>query len=261
VNGDARRLQQIVANLLQNALKFTPPQGQIEVSARRLNGLLEVAVADTGIGIDAALLPHIFERFFQDGSSKTREYGGLGLGLSIVKHLVTAHGGSVQAYSEGRGRGARFILRLPITEQVTSTPQQLTEPPLLNDTLRGMRLLVVDDEIGGREALCEVLKMAGAETISVGSAAAALVEFGARKFDAVLSDVAMPGVDGHQLAREIRERERDLNWPRTFMVALTGFTTLRERDDALAAGFDEHLGKPLDLAQLISRLKGIVVSP
>ncbi len=254
IQGDARRLQQVATNLLQNAIKFSPRGGRVDVKLERLSGLVELSVIDNGIGIEYDVLPRIFERFSQTDFSKTRQFGGLGLGLSIVKHLVDGHGGTVLARSDGPDAGARFDVRLPLPiTDIAAAELQIVEP-VVPGMLPGIRVLVVDDEEEGRGALCEILRLAGAEAVAAVSAPDALVLLEKERFHAVVSDIAMPGTHGQELARTIRKREREGRMPRLHLVALTGFTSVAERDEALASGFDDHVGKPLDAGLFVRRL-------
>jgi two-component system CheB/CheR fusion protein len=256
VNGDPRRLQQMVSNLLQNAIKFTPRGGHIEVAALAFDGFIELAVADDGIGMSAAQLGAAFDRFAQQDLAKTREYGGLGLGLSIVKHLVTAHGGTVSAHSAGEGRGARFVLRLPLVVSAARSDTVIPPTAELDTALAGSTILLVDDEAEGREALGEILALAGASCTAVESASKALAALETQAFDALVSDIAMPGMTGLDLVRTLRSRERREQLPRVYAMALTGFASARDRDEAMESGFDDHAAKPIDAVALVERLAG-----
>lgn len=261
VQGDARRMQQIVANLVGNAIKFTPSGGRISVTLNRVGPMVELAVSDTGIGVPPELLPRLFDRFTQADISRTREYGGLGLGLSIVRHLVQAHGGTVAAHSEGEGRGTRLTVRFPAIDLVSETPE--SQPPLSGDAnLEGLRVLVVDDDPNALEALSHLLAATGAEVASAGSVDEAwrVIEAtgdDARNagFHALVSDVAMPGADGYALIRRLRQRELGIGAMPIYAVALTGLATLQDRDAAIAAGFDDHVAKPVDTDGLIEKLQ------
>lgn len=254
VNADPRRLQQMVNNLLQNAIKFTPRGGHIEIAAMAFDGVIELSVADDGIGMSPAQLAAAFDRFAQQDLAKTREYGGLGLGLSIVKHLVTAHGGSVAAHSAGEGRGARFVLRLPLVAGGPSDGSVRAAPSELDAALEDTTILLVDDEAEGREALAAILELAGATCTVVDSASRALAELETQTFDALVSDVAMPGMTGLDLVRTLRARERREQLPRLYAMALTGFASVRDRDEAIEHGFDDHAAKPIDATALVERL-------
>ncbi|HZR38115.1 MAG TPA: chemotaxis protein CheB [Nevskia sp.] len=253
--GDTRRLQQIVGNILGNALKFTPEGGKVEVSLARIGTVAELAVSDTGIGIGAEELPRVFDRFMQADISKARKYGGMGLGLSIVRSLVEAHGGSVAASSEGPGKGARFLVRLPLSPGMhidNGPPAGPGAPAALS--LKGVRLLVVDDEPVGREAITQVLLALGAEVQAAGSGIEALDLLERERFDALISDVAMPEMTGYELMQTIRKNEGARAAPGIYAVALTGFASIGERDEALAAGFDAHFAKPPNIEEIAARI-------
>jgi two-component system CheB/CheR fusion protein len=254
VNGDGRRLRQIVANLIDNAIKFTPSGGRIEVAVTRVGPYLELSVADNGIGVAPDLLPRLFEKFTQSNIGRTREYGGLGLGLSIVRHLVTAHGGTVSALSDGEGRGTRMIVRLPSMEVAAREPIPLTVPPQVVSMLK-LEVLLVDDDSDGRDAMRELLTFAGASVHTARSVDDALAMLTSKHFDAMVSDIAMPGRDGYELIRVVRRRELQEGLPRVYAVALTGFASLHDRDAAMTAGFDDHLAKPVDADALVEKLK------
>ncbi|WP_273454867.1 chemotaxis protein CheB [Nevskia ramosa] len=251
---DTRRVQQIIANLLQNAIKFTPEGGRIVVSLARVETWAELTVTDTGMGIPTDRLPRIFDRFSQADTSRTREHGGMGLGLSIVRHLAEGHGGTVAAHSEGPGKGARFVVRLPLAPAQMFEEVPASNGQTLNQSLRGYRILIVDDEVGGREAITHLLNAAGAEATAVPSASEALQLLESERYDAMVSDIAMPGTDGYTLVRELRVIEAARRLPRTLAIALTGFASIADRDEAIAAGFDGHLTKPADPTELANRI-------
>jgi two-component system, chemotaxis family, CheB/CheR fusion protein len=254
VQGDARRLQQVAQNLLGNALKFTPRGGRVDVTVARIGALVELSVVDTGIGVPADQLPFLFERFAPQNMSRTREYGGLGLGLSIVKHLVQAHGGTVAVHSDGEGHGTRFTVRLPAVDVPAREPQALTRPVELKLQLEGLSVLLVDDDADGREALHHMLMLAGARVDVAASARDALERLRDQRFDALVSDIAMPGTDGYELVRAARGRERSEGLKRSFAIALTGFASIDDREAAIRAGFDDHVPKPVDPQRLIETL-------
>lgn len=254
IQGDPRRVQQIVSNLLGNAIKFTPRDGRVTVTLARVGPAIELAVVDNGIGVSADLLPRLFDRFTQSDISRTREFGGLGLGLSIVRHLVLAHGGTVTAYSDGEGRGTRLTVRFPAVDLVSDAPDAPRAEAGRDADLARLRLLLVDDDPQALEALEQVTRLAGAQVRVAGSVAEALQVIEEHAFDAVVSDVAMPGADGYALIRRLREREQMLGGPRVFAIALTGLATLQDRDAAIAAGFDDHIAKPVDIDRLIEHL-------
>jgi len=256
---DPTRLQQVIWNLLSNAVKFTPKGGKISVNAHRTTSHVQITVSDTGEGIDPQFLPHIFEPFRQGENPSTRVHGGLGLGLSIVRYLIEAHGGTVSAESNGRGHGATFTVTLPIgalkvTDSKTFTPV-LEDPrtPIIGDRLAGMDVLLVDDDRESREMVRATLHQAGANVIAVESAASALAELIQGRPDLILTDIAMPMMDGYALAREIRSR-RELD--ATKIVALTAFPA--GKGAASDSGFDEYLTKPVDPFDLVDSVARVV---
>ncbi|AKF10101.1 ATP-binding protein [Sandaracinus amylolyticus] len=271
--GDATRLQQIVWNLLTNAVKFTPRGGHVVVTMRRVvidggAAHVEIAVQDSGQGIPHEFLPHVFERFRQADASSTRKHGGLGLGLSVVKHLVELHGGSVHAESEGEARGARFVVRIPIVP-LRSMPAGVvaTERPRVEletseltrlPELAGIRVLLVEDEPDTRDVLRAILEHCGMPVTATSSADDALAAFDAARPDVLVSDIGMPGTDGYELIRTLRERDDD-RARRVPALALTAFASEGDRRRALEAGFQLHLSKPVEPAELvaaIARLRG-----
>ena len=249
--GDKHRLQQIVGNLLTNAVKFTPAGGVVKVKLKRDGGRAKLTVQDSGIGISPELLPYIFERFRQaDGSSK-RKYGGLGLGLTIVKHLVELHGGNISVRSDGENSGATFTVKLPLAPQIIShadfkpAGQDREGVNKKTNPLAGVRILTVDDDSDALDLICFVLEQYGADVTSVNSAIAALEILQNKEFDLLLSDLGMAGTDGFDLIRRVREMERGSG--RTLpAIALTGYVSADDREKVLAAGFEKHLPKPVD---------------
>lgn len=252
VSGDARRLQQVVSNLIGNALKFTPKGGRVEIALTRLGALIELSVADSGIGVKSDLLPHLFDRFMQSDTSRTREYGGLGLGLSIVKHLVTAHGGTVTARSEGEGCGTRLTVRLPLVQSAVAEQQSVPTASNGAAELGGMSVLLIDDDEQAQEALAYLLRSLGAQVQTASGTSEALARLAAGSFDVLVSDLAMPSADGYALLRSVREREGGR--PRVYALALSGLASLQDRDTAIAAGFDDHLPKPVNATVLLEKL-------
>jgi len=252
VLGDPSRLQQVVWNLLSNAIKFTPKGGRIDVRLSRAGDEAIVVVSDNGRGIRPELLPHVFERFRQGDGTLTRHSGGLGLGLSIVRHLVEAHGGTVKAESPGHDMGATFTVRMPLAKpkQLTPADQPVVDPSAPGFVLTGVRVLVVDDEPDAREILEEVLSQAGAEVKTAADAAQALDVLVDFTPDVLVSDLAMPGEDGLKLIRKLRGRtpDRVASIP---AIALTAYTRPEDRVQALAAGFQMHVPKPVDPTELV----------
>jgi PAS domain S-box-containing protein len=258
---DPDRVQQIVWNLLSNAVRFTPRGGRVSVVADRTASGIVVAVKDTGAGIAAEHLAHVFERFMQVDASTTRAHGGLGLGLAIVRHLVEAHGGSVQAGSAGLGQGATFTVKLPIRALAARGEQRRTSEPPASDPgagvaateggpgLDGVRVLVVDDEPDSLDVLCMVLTTARANVTMAASAREALERIDtAGPFDLIISDVGMPEVDGYEFMRALRARSVGAQVP---AIALTAYARSQDAELAKKAGFQEHLAKPVDQRLLL----------
>ncbi|HET6583241.1 MAG TPA: ATP-binding protein [Nannocystaceae bacterium] len=255
VYGDPNRLQQVVWNLLSNAVKFTPKSGKIDVILGRVNSHTEITVIDSGIGIEPAFLPHVFERFRQADASTTRKYSGLGLGLSIVKQLVDLHGGNVRVESGGEGRGTTFVVSLPL--RVVRETGDRTHPTSLSATtpevkvdLSGLVVLVVDDENDAREMVKCVLVDARAEVLTAASADEALAIVRSRRPAIVVSDVGMPDKDGYEFIRELRALPA-ADGGKTPAVALTAFARSEDRTRALLAGYHVHVAKPIEPAELV----------
>ena len=252
--GDADRIQQVVWNLLSNAVKFTPPGGTVKISLRRIGDMDEIIVADTGIGIDAAFLPNVFDTFRQADASATRTHGGLGLGLSIVRHLVEAHGGTVEAASQGHDRGATFIVRLPV-RSVGPPPSPVAADGFdIEGVLRGWSVVVVDDDPDTRELLHSALQTAGADVRSAASADEAMALCRASRPDVIVSDIAMPRRDGYSLMEELRAAPPDVR--PTVAVALSAHVGPRDRARSTGAGFQDHIAKPVDPAVLVHAIRG-----
>ncbi|MBW3637312.1 MAG: response regulator, partial [Armatimonadetes bacterium] len=258
--GDGDRLQQVMWNLLSNAVKFTPPNGRIEVSLRRDEAALEIEVRDSGQGIDPAFLPHVFERFRQADGSPTRRHGGLGIGLSIVHHLVEQHGGQVSAHSAGRGQGATFRVRLPLSAP-NQRPDEAPARPIALKTpetpLAGVNIVVVDDEIDARFFLEKLLQSCGARARCAASAAQALELIEKERPDVLICDIGMPGEDGYSLIKRVRQlpAARGGEIP---AVALTAYARAEDREMALSCGYQNHLAKPLAPADLVAALLRLV---
>jgi PAS domain S-box-containing protein len=262
LHGDPNRLQQVMWNLLSNAFKFTPRDGQVRIYARRDGDHLEVSVADTGQGIRQEFLPFVFDRFRQGDSSTTRRAGGLGLGLSIVKQLVELHGGSVSVSSAGAGKGSTFVVSLPLAGVGAATDTRrpdegraprapLTLPEAECRKLAGKRVLVVDDEPDARDLLKKLLEDCEAVVTVAASSDEALGFVRRERFDVLVSDIAMPEKDGHDLIREVRTFAREHNGEIPAM-ALTAHARAEDRLMALRAGFQMHTAKPIDPAELIA---------
>ena len=255
VSGDPERLQQIIWNLLSNAVKFTPRGGRVDIDVAPTDGHVEIVVRDTGQGIAADVLPYVFDRFRQGDSSSTRAHGGLGLGLALVRHLTELHGGTVTAASEGVGRGATFVVRLPISMTQKRADGDATAPPPPSVTsepardLDGARVLVVDDDPDGLELIVTMLRRANAEPRTANSVAAAIAVLKSWRPDVVVSDLEMPGEDGYTLLRRVQELERELGIQLP-AVALTAYGRIEDRVRTLSAGFAMHIPKPVDPVEL-----------
>lgn len=242
---DASRLQQAISNLLWNAIKFTPSGGRIDVHLERKNGVAEVQVVDTGCGIAPDVLPRIFDRFQQADSSRSREHGGLGLGLAIVRHVVESHGGQVSAASDGVDKGSRFTLSIPMKRSVDTRVDDAETPEVRLDRVH---VVAVDDIADARDLLQAALTRVGARVTTVASAEEALRALANEAPDILLCDIGLPGTDGYELIRKWRSNEAR----RTPAIALTAFTREIDRAEALEAGFDEHMPKPIEQRRLLT---------
>ncbi len=250
VRGDAARLQQVVSNLLSNAIKFTPPGGHVAVRLEAVASSLQVTVRDDGPGISPEFLPYVFDRFRQGDSSSTRPHQGLGLGLAIVRHLVEAHGGTARAANRADRSGAELQVVLPRTSDATRCEPDPPSGPAGDVSLRGLRVLVVDDEADGREVVATILKRWGAETCIASSASEALEAAAMFRPDAVLTDVEMPVEDGYGLLRRWRAQEgAEAVTP---VAALTAYAGAEDQARMLAAGFDLHISKPIRPAEVVA---------
>jgi CheY-like chemotaxis protein len=261
VSADPKRLEQIVWNLVANAIEFTDRGGRVDVAVGRSAGGVEIRVRDTGIGIAPGLLPRVFDRFWQADASTSRRHGGLGLGLSIVRHLAELHGGSVSAASAGQGRGATFTVRLPVTvspRRAAGRPAARPDPP--TPSLRGLRALVVDDEQHSSELVRLALEHHGIEVKTATSAPEAFALLEGWAPNVLVSDIAMPIEDGCSLIRRVRAREASRGG-RVPALALTVLARAEDRSRALAAGFDGYLAKPVDEAQLLAAISRVAAVP
>jgi hypothetical protein len=256
VHADRMRLEQVVTNLLANAVKFTPRGGEIRITVAQQGDSATIVVSDTGQGIDSDLLPHIFERFRQGDNSLTRRHGGLGLGLAIAHQLVRLHGGEIEVESSGLNEGSRFTVRLPILA-VGNLPSSKTDPSRFwveafpAEHLRGLHVMVVDDELSVRELLALTLAKCGASVTLAASVAEALAVLPNLSPDVVVSDIAMPGLDGYEFIQKLRELVRPRNGREVPVIALTACASGQDRDLALQAGFDRHITKPVDPVELV----------
>jgi len=266
IPGDPVRLQQVIWNLLSNAIKFTPRGGRVQIRSERVNSHLEIVVSDTGQGISPDFLPHVFDRFRQADQKTSRQHGGMGLGLAIVRHLVELHGGNVSAASDGEGKGSTFIVRLPISPiykvdatgaRVHPAARDLLPANEATERLDGLRILVVDDEPDTRDLLKQGLENCGANVRLAASAAEAVDSIVAEIPDMLISDIGMPGIDGYDLIRQIRGLPADAGG-KIPAVALTAYTRVEDRLQALRAGYDMHVPKPVELAELVAVAASVV---
>jgi len=258
VNGDSGRLQQVVWNLLNNAIKFTPKGGKVQVLMQRVDSHVEFSVSDTGIGIPESFLPRVFDRFTQQDGSASRAHGGLGLGLAICKQLVELHGGSIRVESAGEGQGASFFVKLPLSILQTAE-ERAGEHPTADEArasenlalprLNGVHVFVLDDEPDARSLMCRILEDQGAHVTTFATTQALLDAVQSSRPTVIVSDIGMPDMDGYQMIRALRATEaRDSRIP---ALALTAFARPEDRKRSLLAGFQAHLSKPFDVAELI----------
>ncbi|HKU90507.1 MAG TPA: PAS domain S-box protein [Steroidobacteraceae bacterium] len=265
LRGDPGRLQQVIWNLLTNAVKFTPSGGRIDVVMERVNSHVEVCVEDSGVGIKPEFLAFVFDRFRQADSSTTRRHGGLGLGLSIVKHLVELHGGSVRVKSAGEGQGSTFIVALPISVMRIEESSRV-ERPAFSDvdvstielpSLAGVRALVVDDQEDARILICRLIEENGGRCVLAESSAQALTLIGQEDVNILISDIGMPDFDGYELIRKVRALHSSQlrNLP---AIALTAYARADDRQRALLAGFQMHVSKPVEPRELIAGIASLL---
>ncbi len=266
IPGDPIRLQQVVWNLLSNAIKFTSRGGRVRVLLERVNSHVEIVVSDTGQGIAAEFLPHVFDRFRQADQRTTRQHGGMGLGLAIVKNLVELHGGSVRAASPGIGQGSTFTVRLPVVPvyqvdsdggRVHPTARDLLSQPENDDRLDGTAILVVDDEPDARDLLKVGLERCGAKVVVAASASEALRAIEVEIPDVLISDIGMPDEDGYELIRKLRSLP-DEKGGKIPAIALTAYARVEDRLRALRSGYQMHVPKPVELAELVAVTDSLV---
>ena len=265
VRGDPNRLQQVLWNLLTNAIKFTPRGGRVQIVLERVNSHAEICIEDSGIGISPEFLPYVFDRFRQADPSTTRRFGGLGLGLSIVKNLVELHGGTVRVKSAGEHHGSTFIVGLPISHVYHDAPKVVTRA---GDSITGfeiadlprldaVRVLIVDDEADGRELIARILESRGAHPVSISSAEEALQILSTQRFDLLLTDIGMPDMDGFELIRQVRQLDPARSSPLP-AIAITAYARPEDRYRSLLAGFHVHLAKPVEAPELIASIAGLL---
>jgi PAS domain S-box-containing protein len=268
ISGDPDRLQQVVWNLLSNAVKFTNKGGRIQVRLQRIDSHVEVTVSDTGRGIATEFLPYVFDRFRQADSSISRMHGGLGLGLAIVRHLVELHGGTVRAASPGEGQGSTFTVQLPLTvahESRRLDPENEHRPASETDTeldsaptLEGLHILVLDDEVDARDLLKVILEERNARVTTVASPTEAYEVLEELKPDVIISDIGMPGEDGYTFIRNIRAQEAQERRGWKPAIALTAHARIEDRLKALSAGYQAHVPKPVEPAELVTVIASLV---
>jgi CheY-like chemotaxis protein len=266
ISGDPTRLQQVVWNLLNNAVKFTPSQGQVEITLERAGPRARLTVRDTGQGIAPDFLPHAFERFRQADSTSTRSHSGLGLGLAIVRHLVELHGGTVRADSAGENQGAVFVVELPllpVRRETAANGPAAPAPPAARQgrleprpSLQGLRVLVVDDEEDARDMVAVALAQCGVAVTAAASAEEALTLLPQVQPQVLLSDIGMPGQDGYSLIQKVRQLPAE-QCGRVPAAALTAYARAEDRTRALVAGFQTHIPKPVDPAELAAVVESL----
>ena len=265
ISGDEARIQQVIWNLLSNAIKFTPRGGRVAVALRRHESQFEIEVSDTGEGIDASVLPYVFDRFRQGDSGTTRIHQGLGLGLAIVRHIVELHGGRVDVTSPGKGQGATFVISLPFVQPpraaVLKSGRDLVVPArrLHAAALSGVRALVVDDDGDTRDLLAEVLRSRGVVVTAAASVEEGLQALDREVPDILLSDIAMPDHDGFDLIRRVRERSAERGG-RVPAVAITAYARPEDTERSLASGYQMHVSKPVDLDELLATVASLTAT-
>jgi CheY-like chemotaxis protein len=257
VDGDPQRLQQVLANVLSNAVKFTPEGGWIEIGAASTGAMLEIVVRDSGIGIAPEFLPYVFDRFRQGDSRSTRRHGGLGLGLAIARHLLEQHGGEIEASSEGVSLGTTIRIRLPagaaLPAGVIPAPIGLRPDPMPELRMDGATVVVVDDQRDSREWLATLFEQRGARVVRCESAALALEAIQSSLVHLLVADIAMPDVDGYELVRRVRQVAR-----RVPAIAVSAYARSQDRERALASGYDGYCAKPLDAGALLQTVRAVL---
>jgi CheY-like chemotaxis protein/two-component sensor histidine kinase len=261
IYADADRLGQVVNNLLTNAVKFTPSGGRVEVGLSKRDTAVELVVSDTGQGIEPEFLPRIFAPFSQADGSASRSQSGLGLGLAIAKELVELHGGTIHAESEGAGKGARFVVRLPLFASPQSAQAKLQSPPSetpSNNLIDGTQVLLVEDETQTREALVKLLGKARAAVTAVATAAEGFKSFKESQPDLIISDIGLPEENGYALMQRVRSFEMERSLPATPAIALTAFASAKDRHHARESGFHKHIAKPVTPAALLAAISTLL---
>jgi CheY-like chemotaxis protein len=262
VSGDSARLQQVIWNLLSNAVKFTPKGGRVEVRIEQNASYAQIVVSDTGKGIAPEFLPYVFDYFRQEDGKTTRQFGGLGLGLAIVRHFVELHGGTVQASSPGEGKGATFTVKLPLSRNAGETINDETNLQssslILHPVLDQLRILVVDDEADMRELVATIVEQYTKQVRVAASAAEALTVLEQFKPDVLISDIGMPDMDGYMLMQQVRRLPPEQGGL-IRAIALTAYAGEINQQQALAAGFQMHLSKPVEPAELVKAIVNLVI--
>ena len=259
VLADATRMQQVLWNLLSNAVKFTPNSGRISVSAEQVGQRIRIAVTDTGIGIDSAFLPHVFDRFRQADSATTRRYGGLGLGLAIVHDLVRLHGGDVEVRSAGVDKGATFVVTFRASEAAPGTGDGPGRPPAAI-SLTGYSIMLLEDHADNRELLVAALRNAGAAVSAFGAASDAFAALDRVRPSVIVADIALPDEDGYSFIRRVRAHSTAAIQAIP-AIAVTAYATMADRAEALAVGFQQHLPKPIDPVRLVRAIHDLTRRP
>lgn len=254
IDADPVRIAQVFGNLLNNAAKYAEPGGRVGISARAVDGVVRVSVRDRGIGIEPEMLPHVFELFTQGRRDRHRAQDGLGIGLTLVRNVVELHGGHVSAHSEGPGRGAEFVVELPLALQAAPVVEALAPLRAHAQARRPLRVLVVDDNTDSAESMGMVLDMVGMDHRVAYDGPSALESVQAFRPDVVLLDIGMPEMDGYEVARRIRQSPQDAG---TVLIALTGWSQAQDRQRSQEAGFDHHLSKPVDIGALQGYLESL----
>ena len=253
ITGDVKRLQQVLGNIVDNAIKFTPERGQVDVGCHVERDALVIRIRDSGVGIAADFLPFVFDRFRQADSRLTRLHGGLGLGLAIARHLIDMHGGTIRAHSDGPGRGATFEIALPVKPMARPVdPPSITGSPLRLD---GLTALVVDDHLDSRELLAEILRTCGADVVQCASAASTLLALETTPVDLIVADLGMPDVDGYEMIRRVRRMRERHAVP---AIAVSAYSRAEDRDAAYAAGYDGYCPKPLEAREFLQVVAGVL---
>jgi signal transduction histidine kinase/ActR/RegA family two-component response regulator len=256
VSGDATRLQQVLWNLLSNAVKFTPPRGRVHIQLEQVDSCAHITVSDTGQGIEPDFRPYVFDYFRQANAATTRKFGGLGLGLAIVRHLVELHGGTVGVESLGEGQGATFTVELPLMP-IPVTANQPNQLAALAPALNGIQVLVVDDEPDSREFVTFVLEQAGAKVITATTAEEALTTLIRSQPNVLLSDIGMPDMDGYMLMQRVRALPPEQGG-QVRAIALTAYAGEMNQQQALQAGFQRHLAKPVEPEVLVGAIASLI---